>query len=72
MMQYISQNPAMSAHRSLKDVQLHRLVLTPTGTYNQMVRRPLQSAVNGQAMERLNSLTMGGFNLETANPWWRC
>lgn len=67
MMQYISQNPAMSAHRSLKDVQLHRLVLTPTGTYNQMVRRPLQSAVNGQAMERLNSLTMGGFNLETAN-----
>lgn len=65
-MQYLSHNPAMTAHRSLKDVQLHRLVLTPTGTYNQMVRRPLQSAVDGQSLERLNTLTMGGFNLETA------
>lgn len=61
-----TQNPAMLSHRSLKDVTIHRLVLTPTGTYNQMVRRPLQSAVDGHAVERLNSLTRGGFNIETS------
>ena len=62
-MDYRSHNPAMTGHRSLKDVTIHRLLLSPTGTYNQMVRRPLQSAIDGVAMERLNSASLGGLNL---------
>ena len=61
-MDYRSHNPAMTGHRSLKDVTIHRLLLSPTGTYNQMVRRPLQSAIDGVAMERLNSASLGCFN----------